>query len=85
MKQSYRQQALKSCKKMFEGIDALNRREIVFLVVEIVILLLFFAFFFYRTFWVAIFLSPIGLMIAKQKIKKQKKRRQEQLRVTYDL
>lgn len=80
MKQSYRQQALKSCKKMFEGIDALNRREIVFLVVEIVILLLFFAFFFYRTFWVAIFLSPIGLMIAKQKIKKQKKRKQEQLR-----
>ena len=76
MKQSYRQQALKSCKKMFEGIDALNRREIVFLVVEIVILLLFFAFFFYRTF----FLSPIGLMIAKQKIKKQKKRKQEQLR-----
>ena len=24
MKQSYRQQALKSCKKMFEGIDALK-------------------------------------------------------------
>ncbi|MBE5851537.1 MAG: type II secretion system protein F [Lachnospiraceae bacterium] len=80
MRRSCRRQALNSCKKLFEEGNVLNEKETLFLIVEIVLLLLFFAYFFYQTLWVAVFLFPIGLMIAKQKIKKQKRRKQEQIR-----
>ena len=60
-----------------------GRKEMFFYGLEAVGLVLFFAYFFYRSLWLAILLTPVGIFFLKRKKKELGRRQQDTLKIQF--